>query len=182
MPTLRQPWVLAKFHTKYIHVCILSINSPTSWSSQKSVVEVKPKTSYKICDTNSSNSSESAAVSEVKQAQSACWIWFRSTGLQPVMAITASVQPESGQIIYAWSDFPHPIQFCFSKEGMDHSVQNRPWSDVDGLVRVWPNVSGLEASQWVGIIGPGFWQDGSLPVSPLWLSCILPQTSQFMLC
>ena len=55
----------------------------------------------------------------------------------------------------------------FSKEGMVHIVQNRPGSDLDGLVRVWPNVSGLEASQCSGIIWPGFWQDatGPLPVS-----------------
>ena len=55
----------------------------------------------------------------------------------------------------------------FSKEGMDHIVQNRPGSDVDGLVRVWPNAYGLEASRCAGIIWPGFWQDatGPLPVS-----------------
>ena len=34
--------------------------------------------------------------------------------------------PKSGQTVYAWSDFPHPVWFCFSKEGMDHVVQN--WS------------------------------------------------------
>ena len=40
-------------------------------------------------------------------------------------------------------------------------------SDLDGLVRVWPNASGLEASWCAGIIWPGFWQDatGPLPVS-----------------
>ena len=49
---------------------------------------------------------------------------------------------------------------------MGHTVQNRPRSDLDGLVRVWPNASGLEAS-WNHRIGPGFWQDatGPLPVS-----------------
>ena len=31
------------------------------------------------------------------------------------MAITASVQPKSSQIVYAGSDFPHPIRFCFSQ-------------------------------------------------------------------
>jgi len=40
------------------------------------------------------------------------------------MAITASVQPDSDWIVYAGSDFPHPFQFQFSKEGMDHIVQN----------------------------------------------------------
>ena len=54
--------------------------------------------------------------------------------LLPVMA---SMQPESARIVYARSDFSHPFQFCFSKEGMDHIAQNRPASDLDGLVRVW---------------------------------------------
>ena len=80
------------------------------------------------------------------------------------MAITASVQPESGRIVYARSDFPHPIQFRFSKEGMDYIVQNRPGSGLDGLVRVWPNASGLEASWGVRIIGPGFWQGTTGPL------------------
>ena len=46
-------------------------------------------------------------------------------------------------------------------------AQNRPGSDLDGLLRVWPNTSGLEASWCAGIIRPGFWQDatGPLPVS-----------------
>ena len=50
---------------------------------------------------------------------------------------------------------------------MDHFVQNRPGSDLDGLVRFWPNASGLEASRCAGIIWPGFWKDatGPLPVS-----------------
>ena len=30
--------------------------------------------------------------------------------LRPVMAITASVQPELGRIVHAGSDFPHPFQ------------------------------------------------------------------------
>jgi len=63
------------------------------------------------------------------------------------MVITASVQPESDRIVYDGSVFPHPFQFhFFSKEGVDHIVQNRPGSDVDGLVRICPNASGLEAS------------------------------------
>ena len=46
-------------------------------------------------------------------------------------------------------------------------MQNRPGSDLDGLVRVWPNASGLEASLCGGIIWPSFWQNatGQLPVS-----------------
>ena len=83
------------------------------------------------------------------------------------MAIGASMQPESARMVYARSDFPHLIQFCFSKEGMDHIVQNRPGSGLDGLVRVWPNASDLEGNWCAGIIGPGFWQDatGPLPFS-----------------
>ena len=50
---------------------------------------------------------------------------------------------------------------------MDHIVQNRPGTDLDGLLRVWPNTSGLEASRCAGTIWPGLWQDatGPLPVS-----------------
>ena len=64
-----------------------------------------------------------------------------------------------------------PFFFLFSffvvKEGMDHNVQNPPGSDLDGLIRVWSNGSGLKTSRCAGIIGPGFWQDatGPLPVS-----------------
>ena len=41
---------------------------------------------------------------------------------------------------YARYDFPHPFLFRFSKEGMDHTVQNRPGPNLDGLVKVWPNI------------------------------------------
>ena len=87
--------------------------------------------------------------------------------LRPVMAVTASVQPESGRIVYAGCEFPRPFQVRFSKAGKDHIAQNRPGSDLDGLVRVWPNRSGQEASLCARIIGSGFWQDatGPLPVS-----------------
>ena len=83
------------------------------------------------------------------------------------MAITASVQPELGRIVYTRSDFLHLSQFRFSKDGKDPTVQSRPGSDLDGLVRVWLNSSGLETGWWAGIFGPGFWQDatGPLPVS-----------------
>ena len=84
--------------------------------------------------------------------------------LRPVMAITASVQPEMGRIVYAGSNFPHLFPFRFCKDGMDHIVQNRPGSDVDGLVRVWPKTSGLEASQCARIIWPGFWQGATVPL------------------
>ena len=89
--------------------------------------------------------------------------------LQPVMAITASMQLASGQIVYIGSHFLHPFQLHFSKEGMDHTVPNQPRPDLDGLVRVWANTSGPEASWCAGIIWPGFWQEatGRLPVSDL---------------
>ena len=80
------------------------------------------------------------------------------------MAITASVQPESARIAYAGSNFPHTFQFLFFKEGMGHIVQNQPGSDLDGLVIVWPNASGLEASWCAGITWPGFWQDATSPL------------------
>ena len=38
--------------------------------------------------------------------------------------------------IYARSDFPHPFQLRFSKEGRDHIAENRPGSDLDSIVRV----------------------------------------------
>ena len=62
------------------------------------------------------------------------------------------------------SNFPHLFQFRFSEEGMDHIVQNRPVSHLDGLVRVWINASGLEACRCAGIIGPGFWQGATGPL------------------
>ena len=43
-------------------------------------------------------------------------------------------------------------------------MPNRPGSDLDGLVRVWPNVSGLEASWCAGIIQPSFWKDTTSPL------------------
>ena len=63
--------------------------------------------------------------------------------LRPVMAITAAG---------AGSYMPDPIsrilfsQFRFYKEGMGPTVQNRPGSNLDGLVGVWLNAPGLEAS------------------------------------
>ena len=84
--------------------------------------------------------------------------------LRPFMAITARVQHQYGQTVYAGSNFPHPFQLRFSKEVMDHIVQSRPGSDLDGLVRVWPNTSGLEAGWCAGIIWPSFWQDATGPL------------------
>ena len=53
------------------------------------------------------------------------------------------------------------------KVGTDHTVQNWNRSNLDGLVRVWPNASGLEASRCARIIRTSFWHEAtsSLPVS-----------------
>ena len=48
---------------------------------------------------------------------------------------------------------------------MDHIAQNRPGSDLDGVVMVWPNASGPEASRCAGIIGHGLWQNETGPLS-----------------
>ena len=71
------------------------------------------------------------------------------------MATVASVLPELGQVVYAGSDFSHLIQFCSSREGLDHIVQNQLGSNVDDPVRIWLNGSGPEASRCARIIGPG---------------------------
>ena len=77
--------------------------------------------------------------------------------LRPVIAITASVQPESARVVYfARSDSPHPFQFRFSKEGMDYIVQNRPGSGLVGPVRE-------QADVQARISGPGFWQNATDP-------------------
>ena len=74
---------------------------------------------------------------------------------RPVMAIQASVKPDSGRrIVHVGSDFPHHIRFRSSREGPDHTEQNRPGSDVDGLVTVLANVSGPEASRCARVMGP----------------------------
>ena len=44
----------------------------------------------------------------------------------------------------------------FFKEGMGHTMQNRPGSDLDGLARVWLHSPGLIASWHARIMGPGF--------------------------
>ena len=62
------------------------------------------------------------------------------------------VQPESGRIVYVGSDLSHPIRFRSSKDRPDHIVQIRPGSDLDGLVRVWPNGSGVpESDEQAGV-------------------------------
>lgn len=63
------------------------------------------------------------------------WLWT-------VTAIIASLQPESGWVVCVGSDFLHPIQLHSSEEGPDRHVENWHGSDLDGLVRFWPNASG----------------------------------------
>ena len=58
-----------------------------------------------------------------------------------------------GQIIYAGSDYC--IRFGSSLPKRPHqTMQNRPRSNLDGLVRFWLNVSGLETSRCARIIRP----------------------------
>ena len=86
------------------------------------------------------------------------------------MAITASTQPESGWIVYVRSDFPHLIWFLSSKEGPDDIVQNQPGSDLDYLVRFWPNSSGLEASRCVQESSGPFLAEPNWPTTGFQLS------------
>ena len=85
--------------------------------------------------------------------------------LRPVMAFTASMQLESGRIVFM-PDLTSRIRLS-SKEGMDRIVQNRVRSGWPGQGLAKFDVSGLEASRCAGIIGSGFWQaaTGQLPLS-----------------
>ena len=78
------------------------------------------------------------------------------------------------------------IRFIFLsfKEGIDHSVQNRTGSDLDGLVRCWFNASGLEVSWCARNIRPGSGktQPARYQFPTFRPSCILPQMAQFILC
>ena len=103
----------------------------------------------------------------------AFWLWL-------IVAITASMQPKSGQTVYAGPNFPHQIPFHSSKEGVYHIVQNQPGSDLDGLVRFWPNAPGLEASQCARSIRPvsDRMQAAHYQFPTFSLSCILQQMAQ----
>ena len=63
-----------------------------------------------------------------------------------------------------------PFSSVFSKEGMDHIVQNWTGSVLDGVLRVWPNTSGLEASWCAGIIWPCFFAGRNRPATSFPLS------------
>ena len=116
--------------------------------------------------------------------------------LRPVMAITASVQPESARIHFSsvfccfcfcflllffqrrpGSYCAKPTQIRSGWPGFGPHSEHRfpaPSSLKEGCgkpvlgVWVWPNTSGQETSWCAGIIWPGFWQDVTdpLPVSP----------------
>ena len=75
---------------------------------------------------------------------------------------------------------------CFShQEGMGHIVQNRPGSDLDGLVRVWQNASGPDQQASVpessGLIS-GRKQPAHYQFPTFRLGYILPHISQIILC
>ena len=72
----------------------------------------------------------------------------------------------------------------FFKKGPDHTVQNQPRSNLDGLGRFWPSASGPEASRCARIIGPdsGRTQTACYQFPTFRLSCTIPQTAQIILC
>ena len=85
--------------------------------------------------------------------------------------------------LYAGSDIPNPIQFSFSKEGPDHTVQNRAGFAMDGLVRVWPKhlvwkLAGVEESS-----GPvsGRAQPAHYRFLSFRLGSVLPQTARIII-
>ena len=96
--------------------------------------------------------------------------------LRPVMAITASVQPESGQTVYAGSDFPHPFQLRFSKEGMDPIWM--AWSGFGQTHLFWKQ-AGVQESP--GLVS-GRTQPARYQFPTFRLGYVLPQTSRITLC
>ena len=101
--------------------------------------------------------------------------------LWPLWPACSQIGPDR---VYARSDFLHSIQFHSRKEGPDHTVQNRPRSDLDGLVRFGPNGSGPETSWCARITGPssGRMQLARYQFPTFRLGRILPQMPQTILC
>ena len=93
-------------------------------------------------------------------------------------------QNRSRSYNYAGSDIPHPIRFRSTKEGLDYFVQIRPGSDLGGLVRIWPDASGLEASLCERTVGPvsGRTQPARYQFPTFRLGCLLPHTARIILC
>ena len=100
------------------------------------------------------------------------------------MAIVASVQPESGGIIYAGSDFTHLIQFRFPKKAW--SILRK--TDPDPIWMAWSRFGQMHlVRKQAGVQEPSGPVSGRTQLArhqfPTFrLSCILPQTSQIMLC
>ena len=105
---------------------------------------------------NTSNVSVTACYGQyVKRfGYSLLWSIRQTFRLQPVMVNTSNVSVTAcyGQYVKRAArvgpDRIWPIQLSssdsvpfFSKEDLHHIVKNRPGSDLDGLVRVWPNAS-----------------------------------------
>ena len=79
------------------------------------------------------------------------------------------------------------IRFCSvlpNKAQITITLQNRPGSNLDGLVKVWPNTSGPEASQCARIIRPGSgrMQAAHHQFPTFRLGCVFPQMAQIILC
>ena len=96
---------------------------------------------------------------------------------------------ESNRGLFAYKPLPHPtscIRFGSgsAKEGPDHTEKNLPGSDLDDLVRFWPNGSGPEASRCARIIRPGSGrsQTARYQLPTLRLDCVLAQTARIILC
>ena len=104
---------------------------------------------------------------------------------KPVMAVTASVQPELAQIVCARSDFPHPFQFHFFQR-RHGSYCAKPtgvaiwmaWSEFGQTHLVWKRAGVRESSGPVsGRTPPARYQ-----FSTCRLRSVLPHTSQIILC
>ena len=104
--------------------------------------------------------------------------------LRPVMAVTASVQPESGRIVYAGSDFLHPFQFRFSKEAWILLCRTDPdpiwmaWSGFGQTHLVWKQAGVQESSGSIS----GRTQPARYHFPSFRLGSVLPQTSRILLC
>ena len=104
--------------------------------------------------------------------------------LRPDMAITINMQPESGRILYAGSDFLHLIRFRSAKEGSTMTCKNRPGSYFVGLVRFLPDTSDLKVIQCTRINGTGCGKThpARYQFQIFRLGCVLPQTAQIISC
>ena len=77
----------------------------------------------------------------------------------------ASMQPELGLMLYAWSDFPHPIQFCFPKKALIILCK----TDLD---LIWMAQQGfgqtlVSRNHWAHFLAGYNWLAASFPLSDL---------------